>query len=224
MRRTLTLFYCSSVPAEKYVGIGGISDLRLSKRSLHQRDSDGFLRWILSISIDQTSASGNISSFGVSSTCQCQQDCVESTNFGMHGELHHTVRLMDPPQLQSNTCTSSLHDSVLHPVLPYHREGALVLAEISQTHAPTNTIVNKVFTCSVPCYTPSIHPWNEKRATEESHQLIPSIRNHGRSSSCTLGDRRSRIDRRPSRSRRIHGFPTHNAPQGNIQTDCYSTG
>jgi hypothetical protein len=35
--------------------------------------------------MDQTLASGNISSLGVSSTCQCQRDCVNSTNFGMHG-------------------------------------------------------------------------------------------------------------------------------------------
>jgi hypothetical protein len=51
--------------------------------------------------------------------------------------LHHTVRLMDPPQLQSNT--SSLHDSVLHHILPYYRDEALVLAEISQSPALTNT-------------------------------------------------------------------------------------
>jgi hypothetical protein len=120
----------------------------------------------------------------------------------------------------------------LHPVCLFCHitvtELFIVLAEIAQTHTPTNTKppINrqKVFTCSLPCLSaPSIHPWNENEP-DKSPSTSTYTYSHGGSSSCTLGDRRSCIDRRPSRSCRIHGFPTHNAPQGNIQTDRHSTG
>jgi hypothetical protein len=59
----------------------------------------------------------------------------DAENLNLVQLLHHPIRLMDPPGNFNRihvSYTTAVH--VLHSILPYHRDGALVLAEIAQPH------------------------------------------------------------------------------------------